>query len=143
MQMRRHLPFIIYLALLSLLSGWLMAHMSWIGRVGIRWMHREYSFLKVWYKGAAVVFAVLLGLHGIGALAKQYFSNGGARLYFIICLSLAAGGLYFTYLDFRRDFTHHILKENFHLGAYLFWAGWMSSSLFYLAIKKRDYQSLR
>lgn len=126
-----------------MVSGWLLSRMSLIGKVGIWLMHDEYSFLKVWYEGAAVVFIVLMALHGIGALAKHKLSTKSASIYFVATLILAAAGLYATYHDFRSDFTHRILKERFHLGAYLFWAGWMSSSLFYLVIKKRDYESLR
>lgn len=106
-------------------------------------MHHEYSFLKVWYKAAAVVFAVLLLLHGIGAAIKKYLSTRTSKVYYIIVLIVAAAGLYLTYRDFHSDFSHRLLNENFHLGAYLFWAGWISSSLFYMAIKKQDYQSLR
>ena len=129
--------------MLSLLSGWLLSHMSWIGKFGIRLMHQEYSFLKIWYKAAAVVFVVLLALHGIGALIKHKLSPKSATIYFVAALIVAAAGLYGTYHNFRTDFTHRILNERFHLGAYLFWAGWISSSLFFLVIKKRDYESLR
>ena len=131
--MRRHIPFLLYLAALSALSGWLMSHMSWIGRVGVNLFHKEYKFLKVWYKGGAVVFGVLLFLFLIQWLADRKLSKGSARAVQMVALIAAICGLWLTYNDFRTDFTHGVLKERFHLGAYLFWVGWISISLFLLA----------
>ena len=133
--MRKTFPFIVYLALLSALSGWLMSKMSWIGRLGVRWIHKEYTFLKTWYEGAGVVFAVLLILFLIQALVQKRLPVATRRVAHIIALLVAGVGLYFTYKDFRTDITHSLLKERFHLGAYLFWVGWMSISLFFLSAK--------
>ena len=135
--MRRSLPFIVFLAALSLLSGWLMSRMSWIGRVGVNLFHKEYKFLKIWYEGAGVVFAALLLLFLVQSLLKKQLAQGTARAIQVIALLLGAAGLYFTYKDFRSDFTHSILRERFHLGAYLFWIGWMSISLYLLVMPKR------
>lgn len=55
------------------------------------------------------------------------------RVAHIIALLVAVAGLYFTYRDFRTDFSHNLMKERFHLGAYLFWIGWVSISLFFLS----------
>ena len=131
--MRRNIPFILYLALLSALSGWLMSHMSWLGRVGVNLFHKEYKFLKVWYEGGAVVFGVLLVLFIMQYVLDRKLSLRSARMVQIIAFLAAAAGMWATYSDFRTDFTHNILKERFHLGAYLFWVGWMSISLFLLA----------
>lgn len=130
---RRNLPFIVFLLLLSALSGWLMSHMSWIGRVGIDLMHKEYKPLKVWYRGGGIVFAILLVLFLLQWLADRKLAKPKARGVQIVALLLAVAGLLFTYNDFRTDFTHNILKERFHLGMYLFWVGWMSISLYLLA----------
>lgn len=134
--MRRNIPFIMYLAGLSTLSGWLMSHVSFIGRLGINFIHREYKFLKVWYKGGAVVFVVLLTLFILQWLADRRLKRPVARGVQLVALLIAVGGLWLTYSDFRSDFTHRILKERFHLGAYLFWLGWMSISLFLLATRR-------
>ena len=131
--MRRNIPFLLYLAVLSAVSGWLMSRMSWLGRVGVNWFHKEYKFLKVWYEGGAVVFVVLLILFAIQYLADRKLKTVIARIVQVVALLAAFGGLWLTYSDFRTDFTHNILKERFHLGAYLFWVGWISISLFLLA----------
>ena len=128
--MRRNIPFLLYLALLSALSGWLMSHMSWIGRVGVNLFHKEYKFLKVWYKGGAVVFGVLLFFFALQWLADRKLQRRLANGVQCIALILAIAGPWATYRDFRGDFTHSILKERFHLGAYLFWIGWISISIF-------------
>lgn len=130
--MRKHFPFLGYLAVLSLLSGWLLSKMSWIGRVGINLLHKEYKFLKVWYKGAGFVFAILLVLFFMHQLAQQRLAPAKARIVHVIAILLALCGLLYTYLDFRGDFSHKLLREPFHLGAYLFWIGWISVSIYFL-----------
>lgn len=134
--MRRNLPFVIFLAGLSLLSGWLMSRMSWIGRIGINLFHKDYKFLKTWYKGAGVVFAILLVLFAVQWLVQKRLPIATRRVAHILALIVAIAGLYFTYRDFRTDFSHGLMKERFHLGAYLFWIGWMSISLFFLGERK-------
>ena len=87
----------------------------------------------MWYQGGAVVFAVLLVLFIIQYIVDRKLSVRAARTVQVIAFLAALGGLWATYSDFRTDFTHNILKERFHLGAYLFWVGWISISLFLLA----------
>lgn len=140
--MRRHFPFLLYLAALSALSGWLMSKMSWIARQGVNFLYREYKFLKVWYQGAAFVFGVLLLLYALQSWAARRMSRSGARTVQVVALALAALGMYATYQDFRT-FSHSLLKERFHLGAYLFWIGWMSISLFLLAQRRPAAQRRR
>lgn len=135
--MRRNTFFVIYLGLLAALSGWLMSHMSWIGRVGINFFHKEYQFLKTWYKGAALIFAVLLLFLLIQGLINRKCARQTSRIVHIIAITAALAGLWATYTDFRTDFTHGILKERFHLGAYLFWIGWISISLFLLTSRDK------
>jgi hypothetical protein len=134
--MRRNLPFFLYLLALSALSGWLMSHMSWIGRVGINLFHKEYKFLKLWYQGGGVVLGILLLLFLLQWLADRRLKPATARLVQVVAVLLAIGGVWVTYQDFRTDFTHNVLKERFHLGAYLFWVGWISISLFLLATRR-------
>ena len=120
-----------------MLAGWLMSHMSWIGRVGINLIHKEYKFLKVWYQGGGVVLAVLLLLFLLQWLARRRLSANGGKGVQMICILIGLGGLFLTYSDFRSDFSHNILKERFHLGAYLFWIGWISIGLYLLAVPER------
>jgi len=130
--MRSNLLFIFFLAVLSIISGFLLSRMSWIGRVGINLMHKEYKFLKVWYKGAGVVFVVWMLLFLLQSMVQKKLSLASSRMVHIAAIIIAIAGLYITYKDFRTDFSHGLLKERFHLGAYLFWIGWMSISLFFL-----------
>ncbi len=141
--MHRNLPFILYLAVLSALSGWLMSHMSWLGRIGINWFHKEYKFLKVWYQGGGLVFGILLLLFLLQWLADRKLPQTTARIIQVVALLAAICGLWVTYSDFRSDFTHNILKERFHLGAYLFWVGWMSISLFLLVTYRLQHAGLK
>lgn len=131
--MLRNLPFIVFLAILSMIAGYLLSRMSWIGRVGINLLHKEYKFLKVWYQGAGVVFVIWMVLFLLQSWAQKKLSVAGSRVTNVIALLVAVAGLYITYRDFRSDFSHGLLKERFHLGAYLFWIGWMSISLFFLS----------
>lgn len=134
--MKRTAPLIAFLAALSLLAGYLFSKMSWIGRVGVNLVHQNYKFLKVWWQGALVVFAILMLLLLIQWLVQQKAKLFTARIIQVIALLIAIAGLYYTYLDFRHDITHRWLKERFHLGGYLFWIGWISISLFFLFSKK-------
>lgn len=127
--MRRPALFIGYLALLSVLSGWLMSRMSWIGRIGVSLFHRDYQFLKVWYKGALLVFGGLVVLYLMQGLAQRRLSKGRNRVIQILALLAAIAGLWLSYSDFQDDLSHHLLRERFHVGVYLFWVGWMSISI--------------
>lgn len=134
--MRRNIIFIIYLAALSVISGWLMSRMSWIGRVGVNLMHQEYKFLKTWYLGGGVVFGILLLLFAIQYTIQRRLSRIVAQGIHGLCLVVAVIGLWATYSDFRHDLSHSLLRERFHLGAYLFWIGWISICIYMFAAVK-------
>ncbi|HEX2535143.1 MAG TPA: cytochrome d ubiquinol oxidase subunit II [Chitinophagaceae bacterium] len=129
--------FIGLLAVLSGISGYLLSKASGIGRLGINLFYKEYRFLKVWWQGGAVVFGTLLLLFFLQGWAARRLAPGKARLVHLLCILAALAGLYFTYNDFRHTLSHRLLGERFHLGAYLFWAGWILVSLFYLALRPR------
>ena len=129
--MKRTVLFIAFLAALSAVSGYLMSQMSWIGRLGINLMHHEYKFLKVWWQGGALVFGVLFFLFLLQSFLHRSLNLILARVIHLAFLGAAVYGVYFTYTDFNTDFTHSLLKQRFHLGAYLFWVGWMSICIFY------------
>ncbi|MBS1615780.1 MAG: hypothetical protein JST06_06630 [Bacteroidetes bacterium] len=126
---RGPLIFVVFLAALSLLSGWLMSHMSWLGRIGITLFHRDFRFLKVWYKGAALIFFLLIILYGLQSLMKKKCSARQGKWLQVLAIIAALAGLWLTFRDFQTDFSHSILKERFHLGVYLFWVGWICISL--------------
>jgi threonine/homoserine efflux transporter RhtA len=60
------------------------------------------------------------------------------RLVHIVAIVLALLGLIFTYYDFSNTVTHRMLGTSFHVGAYLFWAGWIAISIYYLVPGRRD-----
>jgi hypothetical protein len=134
--MRRSFFLFFLLAILSVVSGYLLSKASLVGKAGISLFYREYQFLKVWWQGALVVFGVLLLLFLIQRAIQSKAARGTSNLVHVICILLALAGLYFTYNDFRHDLSHRLLGERFHLGAYLFWAGWVIVSLFLLSQKK-------
>jgi hypothetical protein len=134
--MRRASFLIFLMAILSVISGYLLSKASLVGKAGIAVFYREYQFLKVWWQGALVVFGVLFLLFLLQGVAQRKAARGTANLIHFICILLALAGLYFTYNDFRHDLSHRLLGERFHLGAYLFWVGWVMVSLFFLAQKK-------
>ena len=122
------------LVLLSRLSGYLFSKVSWIGGVGIKWIYKEYGFLKVWWQAAMVVLLIYAMLYTIA-----YFGRKLSRIYsrYIPALLLisACVGIYFTYMDFSQTLSHRWLGERFHLGAYCFWLGWIAIGV-YFAISK-------
>ena len=134
--MKKNILFVILLAMLSAISGLLMSKMSFIGRVGINLMHKEYKFLKIWWHGGLAVFMVLLVLFLVHAAIQRAMPNAVAKVIHLLLFAAAAGGLYLTYNDFQDDFTHSLLKSNFHMGVYVFWASWMLEGLFFLSKKK-------
>ena len=135
--MKRTIPFILLLAGLSVLSGYLLSKASLIGRTGINLFYKQYKFLKVWWKGASLVFVILLLLLIVQGIIENKASKRTANLIHTIAIVIALAGLYFTYSDFRNTLSHRLLGERFHLGTYLFWAGWIMISLFYLLQPKK------
>ncbi|PQJ10038.1 cytochrome d ubiquinol oxidase subunit II [Flavipsychrobacter stenotrophus] len=133
---KRTIPFLLLLAGLSAVSGFLMSNMSWIGRIGINLIHKEYKFLKVWWQGALAVYVALLVLFVVQYIIQKRTHFVVGKLLHVLCFAAAIGGLYFTFSDFSNDITHRMLRDVFHVGAYLFWVGWMLISIFFLAIRR-------
>ena len=123
---------ILFQAVLMLLAGWLISNISWIGRVGINLMYKEYSIFKSWWKTALLLFAIQMVLLLLQNIIRKKYSRPVANIASIVLLIAALAGLAATYNDFQHTFSHRILKEKFHLGFYLFWIGWISTCLYYL-----------
>lgn len=134
--LKRTIYLLFFLALLSMLSGYLMSKATLIGRIGISLFYKKYSFLKIWWQGALVVFAGLLLVLILHIVLQRTLKKISAIIAFMVSLFLGICGLYFSYSDFRGDLSHRLLGERFHLGAYLFWMGWICISLVYLFGKK-------
>lgn len=117
--------YVLVLVPLAALSGFLLSKASWIGRTGINFFFTEYKFLKVWWKGG---LAILFGW--LFLLLLQHFFTRRSTLkqsltYFGASLLVCFVGLFLTYHDFTTNFSHKLLGWKFHLGAYLFWVGWL------------------
>ncbi|MGZ3881699.1 MAG: cytochrome d ubiquinol oxidase subunit II [Flavisolibacter sp.] len=129
---------VLFLALLACLSGYLMSKASFVGRLGMTYVYKEYRFLKTWWQGALAVFVVWIILLVIQTVVERKLSKTRATVIHVIFILLALVGLYFTYSDFQHTTSHRWLKERFHIGAYLFWLGWIIISAFCIVQTKRD-----
>ncbi|RYE23854.1 MAG: cytochrome d ubiquinol oxidase subunit II [Sphingobacteriales bacterium] len=126
-----------FLLALSITAGILFSKISFIGRVGINLFYKNYSFFKVWWQGAGLVFAIFFIWMGLHYLLRRYATAMNALISYILTLLLAIAGLVFTYNDFRHDFSHRLTGERFHLGGYCFWLGFISISLYYIVNRKK------
>jgi hypothetical protein len=124
--------FLLLLLGLSVVAGYLLSKATLIGRTGIALFYKEYRFFRYWWKGALLIFTVWMLLFLLHRFLQRYLFRKHADLLHIAALVIAVIGLYFTYSDFRNDFSHRLLGERFHLGFYLFWLGWMLISLYHL-----------
>lgn len=130
--MRKHALFILFLIGLSLSSGWLMSRMSWIGRLGLNWFHQDLEFLKTWYWGGGLVFILLFVLFLLQySMRRNSLPLVGISIQ-LVALLLATLGFWFCWVDFKSDLSHHLMKQNFHSGVYLFWIGWACTSSYIL-----------
>lgn len=132
---------IVLQALLSTISGVLLSQMSFIGKVGISVMYREYGLFKIWWKTAVLLFAIQLALLLVLWLVKRLLSRRLALAAFLLLLLFGLVGAYFTYLDFTTT-THRLMKANFHAGIYLFWGTWTLVCIYFMAVplKRRQHR---
>jgi hypothetical protein len=131
--MKRFSLLLLFEMLISVTTGILMSKMSWVGRMGINLIRTEYKIFKSWWKTALVIFTIQLALLLIQWVVKRTCALNTSRLIFFFFLLLGIAGLGYTYYDFSTVYEHRIMKERFHLGGYLFWIGWISSNLYFLA----------
>lgn len=134
--MKRAIFFLLFLAGLSSVSGFLLSKASWIGRVGITFFFQEYNFMKIWWQGAIAVYLALIILFTVHYYFHSKWGRIASVLLNLLLLGAAAGGAYVTYLDFTNDFSHHLLGWRFHTGVYLFWVAWAMICLFFMFKKK-------
>jgi len=126
-------------ALLSWIETWLIARISFIGRVGIATVHKEYGLLRSGWKTFLLLFSIQVVIIIALAIVQKRLPQKMALVVTSALLFLGAIGLFVTYQDFLHTYTHRILKEHFHLGFYLFWLGWIGTCLFFITqlTKKR------
>jgi len=130
------------LVVLSIISGYLMSNASLVGKAGMSLFYQEYNFLKVWWQGALAVFAVLILLFILLYFLQQKVSFSKIKTICILFSLAGLLGLYLTYYDFRHTLSHRFLGERFHLGAYLFWIGWIAVSIYYFSVQQRDHYTI-
>ena len=128
---------VVLLLALSALSGYLLSRASFVGRAGIHLFYREYSFLKTWWQGAALVFSVWMLLAGLQAFINRRLPGTRSLVVQVLFGVLGAIGLYLTFCDFTNVRNHRLLGERFHLGGYLFWIGWIVISVFFAVRSQR------
>jgi hypothetical protein len=126
----------LFLLFLSAISGYLMSRPSLVGRIGISMFYKEYRFLRTWWKGALLVFIVLIVLAIIFMLVQKYLEFRTAKMIILIFIIIGIIGTWLTYSDFQNTTTHRWLKERFHLGAYTFWLGWFCVCMVFMLQKK-------
>jgi hypothetical protein len=135
---KKFLILVLALILLACLSGYLMSQPSLVGKIGISLFYKQYAFLQKWWQGAISVFGTWMVLLIIQFTVQRKLSRRDAMILQSALIVLALVGFYFTYRDFRDTTTHRWLKDRFHIGAYLFWVGWILISLFCMLNKKPE-----
>ena len=131
-----NLIFLLCLSFFSLIAGYLLSSISFVGKIGIGLFHSEYQFLKTWWKGSLLVFSAWIILWIIHVLLKKRLAPSRNILACVVSLIIALSGLYFSFYDFRHTLSHRWLGERFHLGVYLFWLGWVGILIFEYQKKK-------
>lgn len=128
--MKKFWLLVLSMLVLSLISGYLISKMSFIGKVGINFFYREYAIFKVWWQTAALFFGIQFTLILLQTLAKTKWISW-------IVLILAVAGLVITFIDFNNEFSHKILREKFHVGFYLFFIATIMHSIYFLLSDSR------
>ncbi len=134
--MKRNLPIFLLLGAFATVIGYLFSKVSWVGRIGIRLFYSEYGVFKSWWKSSLLVMVVFLLLYGIHWLVQRKAQPNTSKAVHFVAILVSLFGLYLTYNDFRQDLSHRWLGERFHLGFYLFWAGWITICLHFLFSRK-------
>lgn len=123
----------LFQALSSVISSILISNMSFIGRIGVSTMYRQYLIFKTWWKTALLLFVIQLILIVIlYAVRKLNFKLG--RMLALLFLFVGIVGTYFTYIDFTTT-NHKMMKISFHSGFYLFWISWFITCFYFLFMR--------
>lgn len=132
--MKNLISLTLFQALSSVISSVLISKMSFIGRVGISTMYREYLIFKTWWKTALLLFTIQFVL----ILTIQLSKKISPKVKISICILLiiiGIAGTYLTYIDFTTT-NHKMMKFSFHSGFYLFWLSWFITCVYFLFFDK-------
>ncbi|MGL5274153.1 hypothetical protein SAMN04488018_102170 [Myroides marinus] len=119
---------------LAIVSSILISKMSFIGKIGISLMYKQYTVFKTPWKTALIIFGIQVFLILLLALFKRFASNKVSHTISFVFLVIGAIGVYYTYLDFTTT-SHKYMKFYFHLGFYLFWFNWILSCIYFFFLK--------
>ena len=139
--MKKKTLIIVLLLIVSIISGHLMSKASLVGKAGMSLFYREYNFLKVWWQGALLVFTALIVLFVLLHFIQRKVAYNKMKTISLLALLAGILGAYFTYYDFRHTLSHRLLGERFHIGAYLFWVGWLLVAISYF-MQPNDHRSI-
>lgn len=134
---RNYLLLVFILIFLSLLSGNLTAGVSLVGKIGISFFYKQFSFFQSWWQSSLVCLALMLVVGAILYFIDRSTNGLKRKIVLIACFLIFLAGLYFTFSDFRTDLTHRWLGERFHVGVYLYWIGFGIISLFFALTEKK------
>ncbi len=119
-------------AVLCGLETYFISKISLIGKIGIALVHKEYMLLRSGWKTFLLFFAIQVAVIIVLAVVERKNNRRIMRYTAWGFILAALLGLIITYLDFLHTYSHRLLKERFHLGFYLFWLGWIGSSVVFL-----------
>lgn len=137
--MKRNITYLILLSFLSFVSGYLLSKLSMTGKFGINLLYKQYKFLKNPLKGSTLILSLYLILFLLLYFVYKRWTNNNPNKISILILLLGIIGALLTYYDFVHTLAHKILGQSFHFGAYVFWLGWISIPVYYLANRKKAY----
>lgn len=123
---------VIFFAFISATSGYLLSKASLVGRTGINLFYREYRFLRTGWQAALLIFFVFCILLVVHYWVQNGRLRSNRKIYHLLLMGIGFAGLFLTYSDFRNTLSHKLLGERFHLGAYLFWIGWLAIGAVYI-----------
>jgi hypothetical protein len=134
---RNYLLLVFILICLSLLSGNLTAGVSLVGKIGISFFYKQFSFFQSWWQSSLVCLACMLVIGIILYFADRSLKGIQRKVVLIASFLVFLLGLYLTFRDFRTDLAHRWLGERFHVGIYLYWIGFCIISLFFALTEKK------
>ena len=135
--MKKSTSLLLFQALLAVVSGILITQMSFLGRVGIHTMYRQFLIFRSWWKTALLLFFVQCLIIGLLWTIQKMTTLSIAKKAAWVLLIIGIIGFGATYWDFSTT-MHKVMKAKFHFGFYLFWIGWWVSCLYFISIKNEE-----
>ena len=135
--MKKSTSLLLFQSLLAVVSGILITQMSFLGRVVIDTMYRQFLIFRSWWKTALLLFFVQCLIIGLLWAIQKMATLSIAKKAAWVLLIIGIIGFGATYWDFSTT-IHKVMKAKFHFGFYLFWIGWWVSCLYFISIKNEE-----